>query len=122
MKLSKLILALMAVAFVSCADPAERNVKNIEEFVAEVEANCDSYTLAEWESIDAEFERLRAEVEANYDTMTPEQREAAMKAIGAYYGAQTRQGIQNLMDEAKKVFETLPSFIEGFGEGFKQEE
>ena len=54
-------------------------------------------------------------------TMTPEQQKEAMKSMGAYYGLQTRLGIKSFMDEAKKAFESLPSFLEGFGDGFSEE-
>ena len=121
MKLSRLIIALIAVAAVACTDPATRSVENLQKFVAQVEQNGASFTDEEWALNDAKFERLCADIEANHATMTPEQQKEAMKSMGVYYGLQTRLGIKSFMDEAKKAFESLPSFLEGFGDGFSEE-
>lgn len=111
-------VALMAVA---CTDPVQRNVESLNNLVGEVENNSANLTAEDWEAIEAEFERLSADIEANYDTMTPEQQQAAMQAIGRYYGELTKHGLNDLVKDAKKMFKSIPSFVEGFGDAFNEE-
>lgn len=121
MKTTKLSIFLTLILFtVSCGNTIDRKVDNLDNFVNKVEANEQTYTEADWQMSDEEFERLCAEIEANYDSMTPEQQKAAMKAIGKYHGMRTREGIDSAFDEAKKAIEKLPAILEGFGEGLNK--
>lgn len=47
------------------------------------------------------------------------ERDAAMEAIGRYYGLATKQGLQNAAQETQKALEALPSLLEGFMDAFK---
>ena len=120
MKLSRFALVVVAFALVACTDPATRSLEKLQAFVADVELNGASLSDEEWAQCDVKFDELCANIEANEATMTIEQKREAMKLMGSYYGLQTRLGIKSLMDEAKRAIDALPSFLEGFGEGFKE--
>lgn len=118
MKICRLfMLVAIAVFAISCGAPAER----ISDFVAKVETDCDSYSADDWERIDAEFDRLCADIETNYDTMTPEEQDKVMKAVGVYFGLRTKHGLNDMWEEAKKAYQSLPSIIEGFTDAFDEE-
>ena len=116
-----MILGLVALFALSCGDPVQQPVDRLESYIATIEAESDEYTDEDWEVANMEIEQLRAEVEANYDTMTPEQQQAAMRAIGRYYGLVAKRGINEFAKEAQKAMESVPSLIKGFADGFKRE-
>ena len=116
-----MILGLVALFALSCGDPVQQPVDRLESYIETVEAESDEYTDEDWEVANMEIEQLRAEVEANYDTMTPEQQQAAMRAIGRYYGLVAKRGINEFAKEAQKAMESVPSLIKGFADGFKRE-
>lgn len=121
MKLSRIMLALVAVAMVACTEPATRCVDSITSFIAQVEAQGMSYGDAEWAAADQEFERLCAEAEANYESMTPEQQRAVTKAMGEYNGIKLRLGLKSIQQEATKILDKAPSLVEGFFDGLTEE-
>lgn len=110
-------LALFAVA---CTDPVQRDVEQIDDYVTRVEAEYENYDEADWEQADLKFETLRQEIDANYESMTPEQQQAAMRAIGRYYGLMTKRGIETVTREAQKALESVPSILEGFKDAFSE--
>lgn len=116
-----LILGLVALFVVSCGDPVQQRVDRLDNIVGSIEAEFEGYTAEDWEVIDMEIEQLRAELEANYDAMTPEQQQVAMRAIGRYYGLVAKRGISEFAKEAQKAMESVPSFIKGFTDAFKGE-
>lgn len=116
-----LILGLVALFAVSCGDPVQQRVDRLDNIVGSIEAEFEGYTAEDWEVIDMEIEQLRAELEANYDAMTPEQQQVAMRAIGRYYGLVAKRGISEFAKEAQKAMESVPSFIKGFTDAFKGE-
>ena len=116
-----LILGLVVLFAVSCGDPVQQRVDRLDNIVGSIEAEFEGYTAEDWEAIDMEIEQLRAELEANYDAMTPEQQQVAMRAIGRYYGLVAKRGISEFAKEAQKAMESVPSFIKGFTDAFKGE-
>lgn len=110
-----MLVAIAAFAF-SCVTPSER----ISDFVAKVETDCDSYSADDWERIDAEFDRLCTDIESNYETMTEEEQEQVMKAVGVYFGLRTKHGLNDMLEEAKKAYKSLPSIIDGFTDAFEE--
>ena len=114
------MLALGSVALfaVACGDPVQRNVDQMDDYVARVEAEYDNYDDADWEQADIKFEALRREIDENYDSMTPEQQEEAMRAIGRYYGLMAKRGIETMTREAQKALESVPSILQGFKDAF----
>ena len=116
-----LILGLVALFAVSCGDPVQQRVDNLDSFIGAVEAEYEEYTTEDWEAADIKIVQLRAELEANYDAMTPEQQKVAMRAIGRYYGLVAKRGISEFAKETQKALESVPSLIEGFTDAFKGE-
>ena len=111
-------LAFVALlAMTACADTNASRVQELDSFVVNVEQKAASYDESEWQVADQTFESLVEAVELNYDQMTPEQQEVALKAIGRYYGLQTRHGIER----AAKEVQQLPALLEGFTEAFTEE-
>ena len=121
MKAKYYIICLLILATItSCSAPQKRPIEKLNSHIAKVEKEYVNYTYEEWEVANIEFEKIVANIEANYDKMSPAERDAAMKAIGRYYGLVAKQGIQNAAQETQKALEALPSLIEGFTDAFKQ--
>ena len=115
-------LAFVALlAMTACADTNASRVQELDSFVVNVEQKAASYDESEWQVADQTFESLVEAVELNYDQMTPEQQEVALKAIGRYYGLQTRHGIERAAKEVQQAIEQLPALLEGFTEAFTEE-
>lgn len=115
-------LAFVALlAMTACADTNASRVQELDSFVVNVEQKAASYDESEWQVADQTFESLVEAVELNYDQMTPEQQEVALKAIGRYYGLQTRHGIERAAKEVQQTIEQLPALLEGFTEAFTEE-
>lgn len=110
---------LLTIIMVSCNAPQKRPIDKLNSHIAKVEKEYTNYSIEEWEAANIEFEKIVANIEANYETMTQAERDAAMKAIGRYYGLVAKQGLQNAAQETQKVLEALPSLIEGFTDAFK---
>jgi hypothetical protein len=120
MKAKYYIICLLTLATItSCSAPQKRPIEKLNSHIAKVEKEYVNYTYEEWEVANIEFEKIVANIEANYDKMSPAERDAAMKAIGRYYGLVAKQGIQNAAQETQKALEALPSLIEGFTDAFK---
>ena len=120
MKAKYYIICLLILATItSCSAPQKRPIEKLNSQIAKVEKEYVNYTYEEWEVANIEFEKIVANIEANYDKMSPAERDAAMKAIGRYYGLVAKQGIQNAAQETQKALEALPSLIEGFTDAFK---
>ena len=120
MKAKYYIICLLILATItSCSAPQKRPIEKLNSHIEKVEKEYVNYTYEEWEVANIEFEKIVANIEANYDKMSPAERDAAMKAIGRYYGLVAKQGIQNAAQETQKALEALPSLIEGFTDAFK---
>ena len=90
--------------------------KNCQE---KVEKNYKAYSIEDWEQANLEFEAIVAQLEENYEAMTIEERDAALKAIGRYYGLAAKQGFEDAAQEFQKIYESLPSLIDGFMDAFR---
>lgn len=120
MKLIHIVFeTLLILVLMSCSSSTHKPVDKLNSYVEKVEQEYAEYSIEDWEKTQLEFEQLLANVEKNYENMTPDEREAAMKVIGRYYGLVAKQGIQNAAEETQKVLEALPAFIEGFTDVFK---
>ena len=115
-----LAVGLLALFAVACGDPIQRNVDQIDDYVTRVEAESSNYDDADWEQADLKFEALRAEIDQNYDSMTTEQQQAAMRAVGRYYGLMAKRGIEVMTREAQKALESVPSILEGIRDAFSE--
>ena len=120
MKATHIIFCLLlSIVIVSCNAPQKHPIDKLKSHIAKVEKEYSNYSLEEWEVANLEFEKIVANIETNYEKMTPAERDAAMKAIGRYYGLVAKQGLQNAAQETQKVLEALPSLIEGFTDAFE---
>ena len=84
---------LLSIVIVSCNTPQKRPIDKLNSHIAKVEKEYINYSIEEWEAANIEFEKIVANIEANYETMTQAERDAAMKAIGRYYGSCRKAGI-----------------------------
>lgn len=117
---SKTLLLTLAILFAaSCASPLSNR---LNEYVNEVESSCINWTEEDWEMSHEEYSKLLEEYELNYDSYTPEEREAINKAIGRYNGLLIKQGIEEAGSLLKEFGERLPSLIEGFMSAFEVED
>lgn len=113
-------ICTLALFSMACGDPVQQNVEQLDSYVTRVETESATFSEADWERADLEFEALRQEIDANYEAMTPEQQKAAMRAIGRYYGLMAKRGIDVMTREAQKAIESVPSIIEGFTDAFSE--
>lgn len=107
------------LALNSCASSLS---SRLNEYVNEVESSCINWTEEDWEMSQEEYAKLLEEYELNYDSYTPEERDAINKAIGRYNGLLIKQGIDEAGNMLKEFGERLPSLIEGFMSAFEAED
>ena len=120
-KVKNLLFAtLFGIALVACS--SQPLSSQIDNYVTDVEANCDSWTEEDWELSQEEYVKLLEEYELNYDSYTQEERNAINKAIGRYNGLLIKHGIQEAGSALKDLGERIPSLIEGFMSAFDAEE
>lgn len=116
---TKSIFAIFAMSAAlllsSCTAPLSNRMN---DYVTEVETNCQNWTEADWELSQEQYAKLLEEYEQNYDSYTQEEREAINKAIGRYNGLLLKQGIENAGNAIKEFGERIPSLIEGFVSAF----
>ena len=115
-----LLNAIVSLLAVSCSIPSKKPIDKLNSHIAKVEREYSNYNQQDWNHANLEFKRIVTNIESNHDKMTKEDKDAAMKAIGRYYGLVAKQGIQDAVQEVQKVFETLPAFIEGFTGAFDE--
>ena len=82
--------------------PLEKQLRNLDSFVDKVEADAESYTDEDWESLNSEFEAMISEIEENSENMTEEEKEQALNAIGKYYGICAKKGMETVVEGGKK--------------------
>ena len=79
--------------------------------------NSGNLTPEEWAQRDSLLEEYLLEYESDQESYTPEEQEAIDKALGRYYGAQMREGIEQTKRGVQEFMDRLPGFIDGFMEG-----
>lgn len=118
--LTILLITVISLLSASCSVPSKKPIDKLNSHIAKVEREYSNYNQQDWNEANLEFERIVANIELNYDKMTREEKDAAMKAIGRYYGLTAKQGFQDAAHEAQKVLEALPAFIDGFSSAFDE--
>lgn len=122
MKRTIIILVTASIAALllgSCGTTAEKQLRNLDSFVDKVEADAESYTDEDWESLNSEFEAMISEIEENSENMTEEEKEQALNAIGKYYGICAKKGMETVVEGGKKAMDSLIPFLKGFSDAFK---
>ena len=112
-------MILFSSMVLSCTPSNQRSIDRLNAHIENVEKNYKTYSSEDWEQANLEFEAIVAQLEENYETMTIEEREVALKAIGRYYGLAAKQGFEDAAQEFQKIYESLPSLIDGFMDAFK---
>ena len=114
------LITLFAALFISsCSRPLENR---IDSFVSKTEANCASYSQADWEKSIKEYEALVQEYKDNYDTFNKEQKEKINSAIGKYSGILLKQGIDAVSNSVQNAVDIASSFLKGVKESIGVEE
>lgn len=80
--------------------------------------NADQLTTDEWAERDRQIEELLKSYENNPEALSEKDRESIDRALGRYYGAQMKQGIDVAKRNVEDFMNRLPSFIEGFMDAF----
>lgn len=109
------ILSLLS----SCVDNPTKSIDKLNAFVLEVEETGSMYNLEDWENADLKFEELLSKVQNDYNSMTEEEREQVVMALGRYYGLQAKRNMEEAAQDVQNVLEALPAFIEGFSGAFE---
>ena len=112
--LKLLVIAALSLALASCSTTAEK----ISAIVDDSVENADQLTTDEWAERDRQIEELLKSYENNPEALSEEDRESIDRALGRYYGAQMKQGIDVAKHNVEDFMNRLPSFIEGFMDAF----
>lgn len=118
MRKKVLITGILFALITACASPLS---SRLNEYVAEVESNCQNWTEQDWEISHEEYVKLLEEYELNYDSYTQEEKDAINRAIGRYNGLLIKQGIDEASSVLQELGERLPFLIEGFMSAFDTE-
>lgn len=113
-----LLLALSCSIVAGCAGRDGSVLNRLDKFVTLTEKKADAYSAEEWELNEAQYEKLIDSLERDYDNMTREQKDRALKAIGRYNGLLAKYSIQKSYDVLEEISKALPSLIEGFTGAF----
>lgn len=116
-KLNFIMILFVMLFLTSCKVPT--SVK-FENYVDNVETNCEYWTEQEWDAALEEYEQLVSEYEANYDYLTPEEKESINKSIGRFNGILVKKGIESVDKSINDFIDKLPSLFEGFMSAFEE--
>lgn len=111
--LKMIVVAFAIVAMSSCATTTQK----INDLVDDTVRNSENLTEEEWAERDGRLEELLRQYEANPDAFTEEERQSIDYALGQYYGAQVKQGLQDARRGIQDFLDQLPGFIDGFIDG-----
>lgn len=107
------VVAFAIVAMSSCATTTQK----INDLVDDTVRNSETLTEEEWAERDSRLEELLRQYEANPDAFSEEERQSIDYALGQYYGAQVKQGLQDARRGIEDFLDQLPGFIDGFIDG-----
>ena len=120
--LEMIVVAFAIAALASCATTTQK----INDLVDDTVRNSENLTEEEWAERDGRLEELlrqyeanpdARQYEANPDAFTEEERQSIDYALGQYYGAQVKQGLQDAKRGIEDFLDQLPGFIDGFIDG-----
>lgn len=111
--LKMIVVAFAIAALASCATTTQK----INDLVDDTVRNSENLTEEEWAERDGRLEELLRQYEANPDAFTEEERQSIDYALGQYYGAQVKQGLQDAKRGIEDFLDQLPGFIDGFIDG-----
>lgn len=111
--LKMIVVAFAIVAMSSCATTTQK----INDLVDDTVRNSENLTEEEWAERDSRLEELLRQYESNPDAFSEEERQSIDYALGQYYGAQVKQGLQDAKRGIEDFLDQLPGFIDGFIDG-----
>ena len=111
--LKMIVVAFAIVAMSSCATTTQK----INDLVDDTVRNSENLTEEEWAERDSRLEELLRQYESNPDAFSEEERQSIDYALGQYYGAQVKQGLQDAKRGIEDLLDQLPGFIAGFIDG-----
>ena len=100
--LKMIVVAFAIAALASCATTTQK----INDLVDDTVRNSENLTEEEWAERDGRLEELLRQYEANPDAFTEEERQSIDYALGQYYGAQVKQGLQDVKEDHAAYAET----------------
>lgn len=112
-------LAALLLAIASCSSPLSNRMN---DYVDEVESKCENWNADEWVESQELYNQMIEEYEKNYDSYSPEEKDAINRAIGRYSGLMLKQGFNEVGETLKDFGEKIPSMIDGFMSAFEDEE
>ena len=110
---------MTAVAVLMVASCKETLPKRFDNFVSQVEKKCDSFSEADWNKANTQFEKLVDEFKQNKDTYTAEEQKQIRSDITKYVGLVAKSGINTVINAVNSVVDQIPSLLEGIGNFLK---
>jgi hypothetical protein len=115
-KLLTILLTFTILLFSACGGRTSY-VNNFENFINKAEANADTYTSADWERADAEFEKYTDEYfNKNERSLTDEDKKKIGKLHAKYYTIRAKAFGKQLKEGIKDAASYLEGFMEGLSE------
>ena len=110
-------VALLMVLCVSCKSLPER----FNEFVSEVEINCETYSDVDWKVIEQKHAQFEAEYVEQYDNLSSVQKDLMKKNFGRYDAIVAKSAISGAFKDVKRMFEGAGEYIEGLIDGLMKD-
>lgn len=121
----KKILTLFFIAALTisslCGCKEKNSATALSKHVDKIEKEYSEYDSDDWEKADIEFQELLSYCEENYGSLSEEDKEVMLNAIGRYYGLAAKQGIKDFSKEINDALKSLPSLLKGFSDAFKEQ-
>lgn len=114
-----IVVVLSIVTLCSCKE--KNKATALSKHVDKIEKEYTEYDSDDWEKADIEFNELLSYCEENYGSLSQEDKDVMLNAIGRYYGLVAKQGIKDFTEEVNDALKSLPSLLKGFTGAFKEE-
>lgn len=114
-----LILVLVCAVVCGCSSRGGASLDCLEKFVDSTEKRASSYSAEDWELNEEQYEKLKEKLENEYSSMTQDEKERALKAIGRYNGLLVKYAIKQGADVLDEITKALPSLLDGFAGAFE---
>lgn len=110
--MKKYLFIVLTAAILASCQSKESYIKDFEAFIEDVKAECDEYTLEDWEKADKKFARFSEETYKKFaDELSLEEKMEIAKCQTAYAAMKAKAGIKNLgkdiQEAAKKLDEAM---------------
>ena len=111
--MKKILLLLAAlVVMASCTSTLPKQFTALAD---KVEKNGDSFSEAQWENANDQYEKLVEQFNENADKFNAEQKKEINAAIGRYQAAALKAGLKEAAGAVEELVEGTKGFLEGLG-------